>query len=107
MTEGSVSETINLPTRSTQHPVSMLTLLLNSPWLFVDGLPLYYTADDITELFSRFGTVQVVRLQHDRTGMSLRCAYIQMTSHADAERAILLANSSGKDLRAIHIDPPF
>lgn len=85
----------------------MYSVSSESPWLFVDGLPLHCIAEDITELFSRFGAVRDVRLQQDHTGASLRCAYIQMESHADAERAILMANSSGKELRAIHIDPPF
>ena len=87
----------------------MLTLLSNSSWVFVDGLSLYYTADDIddiVDLFARFGTVRPVRLKLDAMGMSLRCAYIEMATHADAERAILLANAASRALQAIHTVPP-
>ena len=87
----------------------MLTPLSNSSWVFVDGLSLYYTADDIDDimdLFARFGTVRTVRLKLDAMGMSLRCAYIEMATHADAERAILLANAASRALQAIHTVPP-
>jgi len=91
---------------STHKEQSMLTLLSNSSWVFVDGLSLYYTADDIMDLFARFGTVRTVRLKLDAMGMSLRCAYIEMATHADAERAILLANAAGRALQAMHTVPP-
>ena len=55
----------------------MLTLLSNSSWVFVDGLSLYYTADDIMDLFARFGTVRTVRLKLDAMGMSLRARILR------------------------------
>jgi hypothetical protein len=89
--------------------VATMLTLSESPWLFVDGLSVQYTADDLRTLFSRYGTVCACQLKSGRVGGPLRCAYIRMADHMEAERAILqlMSDCRGKELLVIHIDPPF
>ena len=78
-----------------------------SSWLFVDGLPLSYTAADLRVLFAQAGVVRSCRLVTDGTGQSLRCGYVEMASHRDAERALLLQlKTTLEDFRIVHAVPP-
>ena len=85
--------------------------ILDSYWLFVDGLPLSSTADDLRILFAQVGVVRSCRLVTDGTGQSLRCGYVEMASHRDAERALLLqlktfGMTALEDFRIVHCVPP-
>jgi RNA recognition motif-containing protein len=85
--------------------------VLDSSWLFVDGLPLNYTASDLQALFAQVGAVVSCRLVTDGTGQSLRCGYVEMASHREAERALLLqlktfGMTALEDFRIVHALPP-
>ena len=83
----------------------------DSSWLFVDGLPLNYRAEDLQIVFAQVGLVRSCRIVTDPMGQSLRCAYVEMASHRDAERALLLqlktiGMTALQDLRIVHCVPP-
>ena len=59
--------------------------------LFVDGLSVSVTAEDLNELFSPFGTVIWTRVATDRFRRSLRFGYVIMDAD-DADTAMQALN---------------
>jgi len=61
--------------------------------LYVGNLPFGASEEDLKKLFSEAGTVQSVKLVTDAySGRSRGFGFIEMTSKAEAERAISLIN---------------
>jgi RNA recognition motif-containing protein len=57
--------------------------------LYVGNLPLAVTEQSLTSKFNRFGTVIALRLSaHPTTGRTPRCAFVEMGTAAEAQRAI-------------------
>lgn len=57
--------------------------------LYVGNLPYKCTDEELTELFSRAGTVDNVRVMRDQaTGRARGFAFVEMTSDDEAQRAI-------------------
>jgi RNA recognition motif-containing protein len=57
--------------------------------LYVGNLPYTTTEEQLTELFSRAGAVDNVRLMRDMaTGRARGFAFVQMVNDADAQKAI-------------------
>jgi cold-inducible RNA-binding protein len=57
--------------------------------LYVGNLPYSASEDELTELFSRAGKVDSVRVMRDMaTGRARGFAFVEMGTDADAERAI-------------------
>jgi RNA recognition motif-containing protein len=57
--------------------------------LYVGNLPYSTSEEELTELFSRAGTVDNVRVMRDMaTGRARGFAFVEMATDADAERAV-------------------
>ena len=69
--------------------------------LIVDGLSLSTTADDLTQLFTPFGSVVSCRIVVDHCGNSLRYGYVVMDSEDHADNAIKAL--SGKERAGLPI----
>ena len=62
--------------------------------LYVGNLPYNVTEDDLRGLFAQAGEVKEVALITDRaTGRSKGFGFVEMTTQADAEKAIQLLNN--------------
>jgi RNA recognition motif-containing protein len=80
----------------------------NQSALFVDGLSLSVTADDLNESFSPFGTVVWTRVATDRFRKSLGFGYVIMDAEG-ADRAIHALNGktiSGGILMIVRTEIP-
>ena len=65
--------------------------------LYVGNLPFTYTEQELSDLFSEYGTVSSAKLITDReTGRSRGFGFVEFENDAEAEAAIEGAN--GKDL---------
>ncbi len=61
--------------------------------LYVGNLPYSTTEDDLRSLFAQAGTVASVAIIKDRdTGQSKGFAFVEMTTQAEAEKAISMLN---------------
>jgi cold-inducible RNA-binding protein len=57
--------------------------------LYVGNLPYSYTKDDLTNMFSKFGTVQDAHVITDReSGRSRGFGFVEMGSDSEAQAAI-------------------
>lgn len=73
--------------------------------LYVGNLPYSTSEDDLRSLFSQAGTVNSVALIKDRdTGRSKGFAFVEMSSQAEAERAISMFNSYEMDGRPLKVN---
>ena len=62
--------------------------------LYVGNLNYQSTEDDLRNLFSKFGAVQNVTIVKDRySGQSKGFAFVEMSNHDDAEKALELNGS--------------
>jgi len=62
--------------------------------LYVGNLPYSATEDQLTELFSRAGKVESVRVMRDMaTGRARGFAFVEMSTDAEAQRAITELNN--------------
>lgn len=59
-----------------------------SPKLFVEGIPLSLTQQDLKDLFSPFGALDFVNLHMDPAGISKGYAFVQYKHVADARAAV-------------------
>ena len=57
--------------------------------LFVDGIPSFFTAQQLKELFIPYGTGLSAEVTKDQQGRSLRFGYVEMAAPHEAKRAIL------------------
>ncbi|WP_447983814.1 RNA recognition motif domain-containing protein [Nitrospira sp. Nam74] len=62
--------------------------------LFVDGLALSVTSEDLRELFMSFGSVAWCRVARDHCGISLRLGYVAMDNEDNATRATEALNGT-------------
>ena len=74
--------------------------------LYVGNLSFNTTEDQLRTLFAQAGTVTSVELIKDReTGQSKGFAFVQMSTQAEAEKAIKTFNGSTLDNREIKVNP--
>jgi RNA recognition motif-containing protein len=64
--------------------------------LIVDGFPLSWTSEHLTEMFAAFGKVTWARVVMDRFRRSLSYGYVVMDVDADATKAVEALD--GKDI---------
>jgi RNA recognition motif-containing protein len=62
--------------------------------LFVDGIPSFFTDQQLKELFLRYGTVLSAEVAKDPRGRSLQFGYVEMAAPHEANMAILELNRS-------------
>jgi len=62
--------------------------------IFVGLMPKTVTEDEISSVFSRFGTIKEVFLMKEKGGSSKGCCFIRLASRVQADRAIAGANGS-------------
>ena len=73
--------------------------------LYVGNLPYSTTEDQLTELFSRAGKVDNVRVMRDMaTGRARGFAFVEMASDDDAQKAISELHEHQMDGRALVVD---
>jgi len=73
--------------------------------LYVGNLPYTVSQQDLQETFSKCGTVESVNVITDRsTGQSKGFAFIEMSSNAEAQKAIQEVNGSSVDGRALTVN---
>jgi CUG-BP- and ETR3-like factor len=62
--------------------------------LFIGMLPKTHTADDVKEMFDKFGEIEEVNVLHDAEGHSRGCAFVKLSSRQDCEAAIAEMNGT-------------
>ncbi|MBA3232169.1 MAG: RNA-binding protein [Acidobacteria bacterium] len=73
--------------------------------LYVGNLPYSATEDQLTELFSRVGKVETVRVMRDMaTGRARGFAFVDMGSDEDAQKAISEFHEQPMDGRALVVN---
>lgn len=73
--------------------------------LYVGNLPYKTTDEDLTELFSRAGAVDNVRVMRDQaTGRARGFAFVEMVSDEDAQKAIDQFNQYEMEGRALVVN---
>src|SRR5512132_3973041 len=73
--------------------------------LYVGNLPYSATEDQLTELFSRAGKVDTVRVMRDMaTGRARGFAFVEMSSDEDAQKAISEFHEQQMDGRALVVN---
>ena len=73
--------------------------------IYVGGLPYAVAEDQLQELFSAYGTVEVARVIIDReTGRSRGFGFVEMSSASEAEQAIQALNGSQLDGRRLVVN---
>ena len=71
--------------------------------VFVRGLNEGTGEDDILDAFSRFGRIQIVRLNRDRRTGAARCAVVEFLNHREAQDAINSLHGSSLLNRRIEV----
>jgi RNA recognition motif-containing protein len=75
------------------------------PKLYVGNLPYNTTEEDLRQLFSGAGTVASASIVTDReTGRSKGFGFVQMSSQAEAEKAVSMFNGREMNNRALKVD---
>ena len=73
--------------------------------VFVGNLSFQTTQDDLTSIFSQYGTVERVNLITDRmTGQPRGFAFVEMSNRAEAETAISVLNGSDLHGRTLNVN---
>ena len=73
--------------------------------LYVGNLPYSATEDQLTELFSRAGKVETVRVMRDMaTGRARGFAFVEMSSDDEAQKAITDFHEQPMDGRALVVN---
>ena len=73
--------------------------------LYVGNLPFSTTEDDLRNMFAQAGTVVSVSLIRDReTKRSRGFAFVELSSQAEAEKAVSLFNNSMLDNRTLKVN---
>ncbi len=74
--------------------------------LYVGNLPFSTTEDELRDLFTQAGAVSSVELIKDRfTGSSKGFAFVQMSTQAEAEKAISMFNGYKLANRELKVNP--
>ena len=77
--------------------------------VFVDGLPLHFTHDDLHKLFTGFGRIETAFVAKLPTGRSLGFGFVRFAYFTDAEEAVQALSGSlvlGHTLTAYIADAP-
>ena len=69
--------------------------------LLVDGIPSFFTDQQLKELFSRYGTVLSTKVIRDSRARSLKFGYVEMATLHEANTAIQQLNRSWLDGQAL------
>ena len=73
--------------------------------LYVGNLPFSTTEEELRTLFAQAGTVVSVALIKDRdTGRSRGFAFVELSTQAEAEKAVSLFNNTPLDNRTIKVN---
>jgi RNA recognition motif-containing protein len=73
--------------------------------IFVGNLEFNTSEESLRALFETYGTVERVSIMTDRdTGRSRGFAFVEMTSEAEADRAIAGLNGTNLDGRALNVN---
>ncbi len=73
--------------------------------IFVGNLEFNTSEESLRSLFETYGTVERVSIMTDRdTGRSRGFAFVEMTSEAEADRAIAGLNGANLDGRALNVN---
>ncbi len=73
--------------------------------LYVGNLPFRTTEEELRALFSQAGTVVSVALIKDRdTGRSRGFAFVELSTQAEAEKAVSLFNDTPLDNRTLKVN---
>jgi RNA recognition motif-containing protein len=73
--------------------------------LYVGNLPFRTTEEELRALFAQAGTVVSVSLIKDRdTGRSRGFAFIELSTQAEAEKAVSLFNNTPLDNRTLKVN---
>ncbi len=73
--------------------------------LYVGNLPFNTTEEELRTLFAQAGTVVSVALIKDRdTGRSRGFAFVELSTQAEAEKAVSLFNNTPLDNRTIKVN---
>ncbi len=73
--------------------------------LYVGNLPFNTTEEELRSLFAQAGTVVSVALIKDRdTGRSRGFAFVELSTQAEAEKAVSLFNNTPLDNRTIKVN---
>ncbi len=73
--------------------------------LYVGNLPFSTTEDDLRSMFAQAGTVVSVSLIRDReTKRSRGFAFVELSTQAEAEKAVSLFNNSMLDNRTLKVN---
>ena len=73
--------------------------------LYVGNLPYSANQQTLQDTFSKCGTVESINVISDRdTGQSKGFAFVEMSSNAEAQKAIQELNGSSLDGRAIKVN---
>jgi RNA recognition motif-containing protein len=62
--------------------------------LFVDGLPTSFSSQDLSDLFTDFGTVLKAEVVKNKEGHSLQFGFVAMGTSGEAYRAMASLNGS-------------
>jgi cold-inducible RNA-binding protein len=73
--------------------------------LYVGNLPFSTTEEDLRSLFAQAGTVVSVSLIKDRdTGRSRGFAFVELSTQAEAEKAVSLFNNTPIESRTLKVN---
>jgi RNA recognition motif-containing protein len=73
--------------------------------LYVGNLPFNTTEEDLQGMFAQAGTVVSVSLIKDRdTGRSRGFAFVELSTQAEAEKAVSLFNNTPLDNRTLEVN---
>jgi RNA recognition motif-containing protein len=73
--------------------------------LYVGNLPFSTTEEDLQTMFAQAGTVVSVSLIKDRdTGRSRGFAFVELSTQAEAEKAVSLFNNTPLDNRTLKVN---
>lgn len=76
-----------------------------STTLYVSNLPFAATEELLASKFGKFGTVISVRIDRDAaTGVTRRCGYVEMSTAAEANRAVEWLNLANFDGRIMSVN---